>query len=173
MNRTNVLLLLLLIMFIILVVVSIKNIASRSFNEGFGDFASTKASQVNMRSGPSLEYPIIFTYYHRGIPLQILDHYQHWYKVKDAFNHQGWIISSLLSAQETALVIKEQTALYKNQHVSETPLAYISKYHIVYILNCNTINVFCAVKVKIPDDKFFLKGWIKKKHLWGPNNLEN
>ena len=60
-------------------------------------FLSLKKNEVNVRVGPSKDYPIKFTYKKKYLPLQILDKFENWKKIKDFENNSGWIHTSLLS----------------------------------------------------------------------------
>ncbi|MDD9332164.1 MAG: SH3 domain-containing protein, partial [Bartonella sp.] len=60
-------------------------------------FASIKSARVNMRVGPGNNYPIIFTYQKQGLPIEIIQEYDQWRKVRDAEGDEGWIYQSLLS----------------------------------------------------------------------------
>lgn len=67
-------------------------------------FVSLKASRVNMRVGPGRDYQIEWLYTKRGLPLEILQEYDNWRKVRDSEGDEGWILQSLLSGDRTALV---------------------------------------------------------------------
>ena len=51
------------------------------------NFLSLKKNEVNVRVGPSKDYPIKFTYKKKYLPLQILDKFENWKKIKDFENN--------------------------------------------------------------------------------------
>lgn len=67
-------------------------------------FVSLKASRVNMRVGPGRQYQVDWMYIKRGLPLEIIQEYDNWRKVRDSQGDEGWILQSLLSGARTALV---------------------------------------------------------------------
>ena len=72
-------------------------------------FLSLKNNVVNVRIGPSKEYPIKYTYKKKYLPLEILDKSETWRKIKDFENNSGWIHISQLSKKKSAINIKKYT----------------------------------------------------------------
>ena len=81
-----------LVLFFLIIFFIQKSLASESIN-----FLSLKNKEVNVRVGPSKEYPIKFTYQKKYLPLEILDKSETWRKIKDFENNSGWIHISQLS----------------------------------------------------------------------------
>ena len=63
-------------------------------------FLSLKNNKVNVRIGPSKEYPIKFTYKKKYLPVEVLDKSETWRKVKDIENNSGWVHISQLSKKK-------------------------------------------------------------------------
>jgi len=72
-------------------------------------FVSLKAQRVNMRVGPGRDYKVEWMYTKRGLPLEILQEFDNWRKVRDSEGDEGWILQSLLSGQRTAIVTPWKT----------------------------------------------------------------
>ena len=68
------------------------SLASESTN-----FLSLKNNEVNLRQGPSFEYPVKFIYKKKYLPVEIIDKSETWRKIKDFQNNSGWIHISQLS----------------------------------------------------------------------------
>ena len=66
-------------------------------------FVSLKASKVNLRIGPGLNYSVDWMYLKSGLPMEIVQEYDTWRRVRDAEGAEGWINQSLLSGKRTAL----------------------------------------------------------------------
>ena len=62
-------------------------------------FVSLKASQANLRIGPGTTYPVEWTYVKRGLPLEIIQEYDNWRRVRDADGTEGWVSQALLSGR--------------------------------------------------------------------------
>ena len=125
-------------------------------------FLSLKNSKVNLRQGPSFNYPIKLIYKKKYLPVIILEKYDTWRKIKDFEKNSGWIHISQLSKKKSALNIKDISILYKNSTIYSKPVAKIESGRLVLIKKCKVS--WCNVS----SSKY--KGWILKKYLWGKTN---
>ena len=123
------------------------------------NFLSLKNNEVNVRMGPSKEYPVKYTYNKKYLPVEILDKSETWRKIKDFENNSGWIHVSQLSKKKTALNIHKDSLLYKNATIYSKPIAKIELGRLVLILKCE--KNWC----KVSSDNY--KGWVFKNYLWG------
>ena len=69
-------------------------------------FLSLKNDKVNLRLGPSFEYPIKLIYKKKYLPVLVFNKSETWRKVKDYNNNSGWIHISQLSKKKSAINIK-------------------------------------------------------------------
>lgn len=67
-------------------------------------YVSLKSERVNMRVGPGREYQVEWMYLKRGLPMEIIQEYDNWRKVRDPEGNEGWILHSLLSGSRTVIV---------------------------------------------------------------------
>ena len=67
-------------------------------------FVSLKSGRVNARIGPGLNYSVNWMYMKAGLPMEIVQEYDTWRKVRDADGAEGWVNQSLLSGKRTAMV---------------------------------------------------------------------
>ena len=67
-------------------------------------FVSIKSERVNMRVGPGREFEVDWLYLRRGLPLEIIQEYDKWRKVRDWEGSEGWVLHSLLSGERSAIV---------------------------------------------------------------------
>ncbi len=122
-------------------------------------FLTLRYDKVNLRQGPSRDYPVKIFYKKKFLPVLVLDKYDNFRKIKDHENNSGWIHVSQLSKKKAAIVIDEDTILFKNPTIYSKPLAILKKGKLTKIKKCN--DEWCKV---ISND---YKGWIKKNSLWG------
>ena len=132
---------------------------SKSFSNDDINFLSLRNNEVNLRQGPSFEYPIKFLYKKKYLPVEILDKSATWRKIKDFQNNSGWIHISQLSKQKSAINIKKNSILYKNPTIFSKPIAKLENGRLMIIKKCKI--KWC----KITSGKY--SGWIEKKYLWG------
>jgi SH3-like domain-containing protein len=67
-------------------------------------FVSLKSARVNSRVGPGVNYSVDWMYTKSGLPMEIIQEYDTWRRVRDAEGSEGWINQSLLSGKRTAIV---------------------------------------------------------------------
>ena len=135
---------------------------SKSFAKDKTIFLSLKNNEVNLRQGPSFEYPIKLVYKKKYLPIMILDKSETWRQIKDFKNNSGWIHISQLSKKRSGINIVNNSVMYKKPTIYSKPIAKLEIGRLVLIKKCNLI--WC----KITSDSF--SGWIKKKYLWGKIN---
>ena len=133
------------------------------FSELFGSeniyFLSLKNKEVNLRQGPSFDFPIKLIYEKKHLPLMILDKYETWRKVKDFENNTGWIHVSQLSKKKSAININDNSLLYKKSTIFSKAIARLEIGRLVLIKKCN--KKWCTI------DSDTYEGWILKSYLWG------
>ena len=129
-----------------------------SANENI-NFLSLKNSEVNLRQGPSFEYPIKLTYKKKYLPVIILDKSDAWRKIKDFENNSGWIHISQLSKKKTALNSRNNSILYRKPTIYSKPIARLEIGRLVLIKKCK--DKWC----KITSGDY--SGWISEIFLWG------
>ena len=132
-----------------------------SANENI-NFLSLKNSEVNLRQGPSFEYPVKLTYKKKYLPVIILDKSDAWRKIKDFENNSGWVHISQLSKKKTALNSSNNSILYRKPTIYSKPIARLEIGRLVLIKKCK--EKWC----KITSGGF--KGWVFESSLWGKIN---
>ena len=122
-------------------------------------FSSLKNSEVNLRQGPSFDYPIKLTYKKKYLPVIITDESETWRKIKDFENNSGWIHISQLSKRKSAINIKEDSIIYKKPTLYSKPIVRLEVGRLLIIKKCE--DKWCKV---VTGD---ITGWVKKNTLWG------
>ncbi len=122
-------------------------------------FLTLRYDEVNLRQGPSKEYPVKIFYKKKFLPVLIQDQSDNFRKIKDHENNTGWIHISQLSKKRAAIVIDEELMIFKSPTIYSTPTVILKKGKLVRIIKCK--NIWCKVR----SGKY--KGWLKKKGLWG------
>ena len=70
-------------------------------------FVSLKSNDVNLRVGPSVNYPIELKYIQKNLPVEIIDEVDVWRKIKDSKNNVGWLHKSLIKGDRFVLTINK------------------------------------------------------------------
>jgi len=122
-------------------------------------FLSLKNDKVNLRLGPSFEYPVKLIYKKKYLPVLVFNKSETWRKVKDYNNNSGWIHISQLSRRKSAINIENNSIIYKKPTVYSRPIARLEIGRLVLIKKC--VNKWC----KVTTGEF--SGWLFKSSLWG------
>src|SRR5262245_56928645 len=67
-------------------------------------YVSLKSDRVNLREGPSKDHRTAWVFQRAGLPVEIMNEFETWRRVRDAEGTEGWVLHSLLSGRRTALV---------------------------------------------------------------------
>ena len=122
-------------------------------------FSTLRYKNVNLRQGPSKDYPVKIFYKKKHLPVQVHDTSDNWRKIRDQENNTGWIHRSQLSKKKAAITIDDKVIVFKSATIFSKPLAALEKGRLCLVFKCD--QDFCKIKT----DKY--KGWVKKKSLWG------
>lgn len=131
-------------------------------------YVSLKSDRVNLRQGPGTDYPTAWVYRRAGLPVEVIEEYEAWRKVRDSEGTTGWILSSLLSGRRTALVLpwelkpdapRPQIALRQNDSERAAPVAMIEAGVIADIQSCD--GAWCYVVIES------FRGYLEQTKLWG------
>ena len=144
--------------FIILFLLNTAFFRSISANEN-NNFLSLKNDTVNLRQGPSFQYPIKLVYKKKYLPVNIIDKSEAWRKIKDFENNLGWIHISQLSKRKSAINTKNNSIIYKNSTIYSKPIVKLESGRLVLIKKCKL--KWC----KVETGSYI--GWIFKNALWG------
>ena len=122
-------------------------------------FLTLRNDKVNLRLGPSFNYPIKIFYKKKFLPVLIEDSSDNFKKIRDHENNSGWIHISQLSKKKAAIVTDDDSILFNSSTIYSNPIAILKKGWLVKISKCK--KDWCKVKTGN------YKGWLKKNILWG------
>ncbi len=122
------------------------------------DFVMLKNNKVNVRFGPSFEYPIKYIYMKKNLPIKVIDKKENFRRIIDHKHNSGWIHTSQLRKSSSVIITENQFIFSKPTKFSE-PLAIAEKGKLILLKKCK--NNWC----KIIDENF--SGWIFFENFWG------
>ena len=122
-------------------------------------FLTLRNDKVNLRQGPSFEYPVKLFYKKKFLPVLIQDKYENFRKIRDHENNTGWIHISQLSKKKAAITIDKDQLIFSKPSIYSKPYVILEKGRLCKVKKCK--KNWC--KVYVND----FKGWIKKDSLWG------
>jgi SH3-like domain-containing protein len=123
-------------------------------------WASLRVGQVNMRVGPSENYPIEWVYHRAMLPVKVVRLYQGWRRVRDQDGAEGWIVARLLSPERSAVVVGKGLAAMRAEKEAGAALRWNLEPGVVGKLgDCDA--GWCELSVGAR------MGWVEQKRLWG------
>ena len=67
-------------------------------------WASIASGQAMTHTGPGRNYPNVWLYQRRDLPVRVVKKYQNWRLIQDPDGAQGWMLVTFLSDRRTAIV---------------------------------------------------------------------
>ena len=122
-------------------------------------FASLRAERVNLRSGPSEDFPIQWVYTRRGLPVEILASFDIWRKVRDFDGTEGWIHQQMLTGRRSVLITGAIRNLRRDPDPTAGVVAQLEPGVVAAISHCT--QTWCEIKAG------GYKGWLSRAELWG------
>jgi len=128
-------------------------------------FVSLKSGRVNSRIGPGINYAVDWLYLKAGLPMEIIQEYDNWRRVRDADGAEGWINQSLLSGRRTAIVAPWQRGKDVTVDLMSSP---DPKARVVAQLEPGVVGVIRSCNGNWCELGFDgTRGWLAQSHLWG------
>ena len=84
-------------------------------------FLTLRNDKVNLRQGPSFEYPIKLFYKKKFLPVLVQDKFENFRKIRDHENNTGWIHISQLS-KKAAITVEDNQLIFNKASIFSKPL---------------------------------------------------
>ncbi len=123
-------------------------------------WASLSSDEVNMRVGPSPNFPIDWVYHREGLPVKVVRMRQGWRLVQDHDGDQGWISGSLLTLERHAIVTGDDITQIRETGSADAAILWQVESGVVGKLGDCTEG-WCEFDVE------GRAGWILQERLWG------
>jgi SH3-like domain-containing protein len=123
-------------------------------------FVSLKSDEANVRTGPGTRYPIQWVYRRAGMPVEVVEEYDLWRKIRDVEGTTGWVHKTMLDGRRTVMIKgKEARVMRLEPEAKAKPILKAEPMVIARVVECQ--KDWCRIQLSAR------KGWIEKKHLWG------
>jgi len=126
-------------------------------------FVSLKSSRVNVRRGPGQDYDVAWSYAKAGLPIEIVQEFENWRKIRDWEGSEGWVFHSLLSGRRTGIVAPwttgERFAVREEPNDAAKVVAQLESRVVTDVARCD--GAWCEVRGE------GYSGWMEQDNLWG------
>ncbi len=134
---------------------------SNAISEDNEKFLMLKNDKVNVRYGPSFDYPIKYIYKKTNLPVKVIDKKENFRRIIDIKKNGGWIHISQLKQSKSFITVSNKI-LFKKPTKFSKPLAKIETGRLLLVKKCE--RNWCLVETK------GFKGWVDEENLWGKIN---
>ena len=134
---------------------------SSAFSENKDKFLMLKNEKVNVRYGPSFDYPIKYIYKKIYLPIKVIDKKENFRRIIDHKKNSGWIHISQLKQSKSFITVSHKIIFKKPTKFSK-PLAKLDTGRLLLVKKCE--RSWCYVETGV------FKGWIENESVWGKIN---
>ena len=124
-------------------------------------FVSLRAGEVNLRTGPGVQYPVEWVYRKSGLPLEVIAEYKTWRKVRDWEGSQGWVHQTMLSSTRGFIVTGGTRDVRAKSDPKSRAVARVQTGVSGHLIVCPGQTEFCRVEVE------GFEGWLNRADFWG------
>ncbi len=123
-------------------------------------FVTLKSDEVNVRTGPGTRYPIAWVYHRKGMPVEVLEEYDAWRKIRDVEGTTGWVHKGMIEGRRNIIITGKVPHLVRiDAESSAKPILKVEPDVIARVVECQV--EWCRILIS------GRKGWLEKKYLWG------
>lgn len=135
-------------------------------------FVTIRNAPVNVRVGPGTQYDIAFTFVRPGVPVEIVQEFDTWRRIRDVEGDEGWVHTNLVVGDRTAIISPwsaDGPIALRTEAAAEAPVrAWLSSNMLVSVRSCD--GRFCEVGLTYsgPDGRNAnYRGFVGQETLWG------
>ena len=133
--------------------------AGRSTGLPLPRFVSLAVDRVNVRFGPGKQYPINWVFARKGMPVEIIEEFDTWRKIRDYEGEEGWIHSSLLSSTRMVMITGDVRDLRRTPGPDARVVLRAEPGVIGQLFDCE--ENWCRIEI---DGR---RGWLQRSEFWG------
>jgi len=123
-------------------------------------FVSLRADEVNLRTGPGERYPIDWVLVRKGLPVEIVEEFDVWRKIRDFQGSEGWVHQRMLTGARSVLVEGAARVLHVQPDATSPMAARVESGVVARLIECPR-GPWCRVEAQ------GIKGWLKRDEVWG------
>lgn len=128
-------------------------------------WASIASGQAMTHTGPGRNYPNVWLYERRDLPVRVLKKYQNWRLIQDPDGAQGWMLVTMLSDRRTAIVKPGDPRPVRVRPDDAARISYGVEHGVVgRISKCS--NGWCRIDIGNR------RGYLRMSDIWGINDRE-
>ena len=135
-------------------------------------FVTTRSQPINVRVGPGQRYDVAWVYLKAGMPVEIIQEWDTWRKIRDFDGAEGWVHQNLLSGRRAGVVApwsgNAQVPLLSGRSAEGGVRAYLTPGFPIQISGCD--GSWCAVSATDharEGHTATYSGYLSQADVWG------
>jgi SH3-like domain-containing protein len=122
-------------------------------------FVSLRVDEVNLRTGPGERYPIDWVLVKKGLPVEIVQEFDVWRKIRDSQGSEGWVHQRMVTGARNVIVAGAVRTLYADADAAAPAVARVEPGVVARLLECR--GSWCRIEAQ------GIKGWLARAEVWG------
>jgi SH3-like domain-containing protein len=122
-------------------------------------FAALRSDEVNLRVGPGENYPIEWILKRKDMPVEIIEEFQNWRRVRDWQGDRGWVLDRMITGKREVIVAGAVRALHRQPDRDAQIVARAEPGVIARLIEFQ--GGWCHVEAG------GFKGWVQRSEVWG------
>lgn len=122
-------------------------------------FASLRSDEVNLRVGPGETYPIVWVLKRKNMPVEIIEEFQNWRRVRDWQGDKGWLLDRMVTGKRDVIVDGAVRALRRQPDPSAPIVARAEPGVVAQLIELQ--GGWCRIEAG------GYKGWVQRSDVWG------
>jgi SH3-like domain-containing protein len=128
-------------------------------------WASIASGQALTHTGPGKNYPNVWLYQRRDLPVRVVKKYEHWRLIQDPDGAEGWMLVTLLSDRRTAIVKPGDPRPIRTERDDGARVRFLAEPGVVgRVEKCRA--GWCRIEIGKKD------GYIRVADIWGVGENE-
>jgi SH3-like domain-containing protein len=122
-------------------------------------FVSLRVDEVNLRTGPGERYPIDWVLVKKGLPVEIVQEFDVWRKIRDSQGSEGWVHQRMVTGTRNVIVAGAMRTLHTDADAAAPAVARVEPGVVAHLLECS--GSWCRIETQ------GIKGWLARSEIWG------
>ena len=129
-------------------------------------WASIASGEAMTRTGPGKNYPGVWLYQRRDLPVRVVKKYDTWRLIQDPDGAQGWMLVTLLSDRRTAIVKPGEPRPVRTDRTDSAKVHYLAEPGVVGRIGKCKGDGWCRIEIGNKE------GYIRTSDVWGVGDNE-
>ena len=124
-------------------------------------WALIASGQAMTHTGPGRNYPNVWLYQRRDLPVRVIKKYETWRLIQDPDGAKGWMLVTMLSDRRTAMVKAGDPRPVRSGADDNAKVRYMAEAGVVGRIDHCKGNGWCRIEIGKKE------GYIRTSDLWG------